>query len=50
MWEDAKQQYADWADIAKAAGEEGQKTLDDLQKSINGLEKTMKTQICIKGA
>ena len=50
MWKDAKQQYADWVDIAKLAGDDGQKSLDDLQASIDKLETTMKTQVCKKGA
>ena len=50
LWKDAKQQYDDWKDLAKLAGAEGQKTLDDLQKSIDSLEATMKTQACKKGS
>ena len=50
LWKDSKQQYEDWKDIAKLAGAEGQKTLDDLQKSIDSLETTMKTQACKKGS
>jgi hypothetical protein len=50
LWKDAKQQYADWKDIAMLAGPEGEKTLADLQKSITSLESTMKTKACKKGA
>ena len=50
LWKDAKQQYDDFIDIAKIAGPDGQKTMDDLQKSIDSLEVTMKTQACKKGA
>ena len=50
MWADANQQYSDWKDIATASGPEGVKTLADLQTSIAGLEQTMKTQVCKKGA
>ena len=50
MWKDAKQQYEDWKDLAKLAGADGEKTLADLQTSIDNLEKTMKTQVCVKGA
>jgi len=50
LWQDAKQQFAGFADIAKLAGPDGQKTLDDLQASIDGLQKTMRTQACVKGA
>ena len=37
-------------DLAKLAGPEGEKTLNDLQNSITSLETTMKKQVCIKGA
>jgi hypothetical protein len=50
LWADAKQQYSDWKDIATLSGPEGVKTLADLQTSIDGLEQTMKTQVCKKGA
>ena len=50
MWKDAKQQYDDFIDIAKIAGPDGEKTMADLQKSIDSLEVTMKTQACKKGA
>ena len=50
MWQDAKQQYEDWKDLAKIAGPDGEKTLADLQTSIDNLENTMKTQVCVKGA
>jgi hypothetical protein len=50
MWKDAKEQYADWVDLAKLAGAEGQKTMDELQASIISLEDTMKTVACKRGA
>lgn len=50
LYKEAKQQYADWKDIAAIAGPDGQKTIDDLQKSITSLETMMKKQVCIKGA
>jgi hypothetical protein len=50
MWKDAKEQYADWVDLAKLAGAEGQKTMDELQASITSLEDTMKTVACKRGA
>ncbi len=50
MWKDAKEQYADWVDLAKLAGAEGQKTMDELQVSINDLETTMKDVACKRGA
>ncbi len=50
MWKDAKEQYADWIDLAKLAGAEGQKTMDELQASITDLEATMKDVACKRGA
>jgi hypothetical protein len=50
LWADAKQQYSDWKDIATLSGPDGVKTLADLQTSIDGLENTMKNQVCKKGA
>ena len=50
LWKDSKQQYADWQDLAKLAGPDGQKSLDDLQASITSLETTMRTQACKKGS
>ena len=50
MWKDAKEQYADWIDLAKLAGAEGQKTMDELQASITDLEATMKEVACKRGA
>ena len=50
MWKDAKEQYADWIDLAKLAGAEGQKTMDELQTSITELEATMKDIACKRGA
>jgi hypothetical protein len=49
MWRDAKQQYSDWIDLAKLAGTDGQKTMDELQASITSLEETMKTVACKNG-
>ncbi len=50
MWKDAKEQYADWIDLAKLAGAEGEKTMQDLQTSITELEDTMKNVACKRGA
>jgi hypothetical protein len=50
MWNDAKEQYADWVDLAKLAGADGQKTIDELQASITSLEETMKNVACKRGA
>ena len=50
LWQSSKKQYEDWADLAKLAGAEGQKTMDDLQASITDLEATMKDVACKKGA
>ncbi len=50
MWKDAKQQYEDWVDLAKLAGAEGDKTMQELQTSITELEDTMKNVACKRGA
>ena len=50
MWKDSRGQYADWIDLAKLAGAEGQKTMDELQTSITELEATMKDVACKRGA
>lgn len=50
LWQSSKKQYEDWADLAKLAGADGQKTMDDLQASITDLEATMKDVACKKGA
>ena len=50
MWKDAKIQYADWVDLAKLAGTEGVKTMDELQKSISSLEVSMENYACKRGA
>lgn len=50
MWKDAKEQYADWIDLAKLAGAEGEKTMQELQTSITELEDTMKNVACKLGA
>jgi hypothetical protein len=50
LWKSSKEEYADWADLAKLAGAEGQKTMDELQASIADLETTMKDVACKKGA
>jgi len=50
MWKGARKQYEDWEDIAKLAGPEGEKTLQDLQTSIMELETIMKNEVCKKGA
>ena len=50
MWKDAKEQYADWVDLAKIAGPDGQKTMDELQASIIDLEETMRNVACKRGA
>ena len=47
---DARSQYEDWKDLAKLAGAEGEKTLQDLQTSITELETMMKNEVCKKGA
>lgn len=50
LLKEARQQYEDWKDLAKLAGAEGEKTLNDLQTSITELENTMKNEVCKKGA
>ena len=50
LWKEAKSEYSNWESLAKLAGAEGQKTLDDLQASINSLEATMKDRACRQGA
>ena len=50
LLKDARQQYEDWKDLAKLAGAEGEKTMNDLQASITELENTMKNEVCKKGA
>jgi hypothetical protein len=50
MWKDAKSQYEDFQALALLAGEEGKKTMEDLQKSITELESTMKDVACKRGA
>ena len=50
LWKNAKEEYDNWKDLAKIAGPEGEKTLNELQQSITGLETTMKTVACKKGA
>lgn len=50
MWKNAKQQFEDWVDLAKLAGVEGQKTMDELQGSILELEAIMKDNVCKRGA
>ena len=50
LLKDARSQYEDWKDLAKLAGAEGEKTLNDLQASITELENTMKNEVCKKGA
>jgi hypothetical protein len=47
---DARSQYDDWKDLAKIAGPDGEKTLQELQTSITELENTMKNEVCKKGA
>ena len=47
---EAKSEYANWESLAKLAGPDGQKTLDDLQASITSLEDTMKNEACKQGA
>ncbi len=46
----SKEQYEDWKDILVIVGEEGAKTLSDLQTSIIDLENFMKNEVCKKGA
>ena len=50
LWKDSKQQYEDFKDIAKLAGAEGEKTMNELLASIASLEETMKNQACKKGS
>ena len=50
LWKNAKEEYDSWKDLAKLAGPDGEKTLNDLQASITSLENTMKTVACKKGA
>ena len=50
LLKDAREQYEDWKDLAKLAGAEGEKTMNDLQASITELENTMKNEVCKKGA
>ena len=50
LLKDARQQYEDWKDLAKIAGADGEKTMNELQTSINELESTMKNEVCKKGA
>jgi len=50
LLKEARQQYEDWKDLAKLAGAEGEKTMNDLQASITELENTMKNEVCKKGA
>ena len=50
LYKNAQEEYDSWKDLAKLAGPDGQKTLDELQASIVSLEKTMKTVACKKGA
>lgn len=50
MWKDAKQQYEDWADLAKLAGADGENTMKELLASIAELESTMKEVACKRGA
>ena len=50
LWKNAKEEYDNWKDLAKLAGPEGEKTIQDLQDSITSLENTMKNVACKKGA
>jgi hypothetical protein len=50
LLKDARSQYEDWKDLAKLAGAEGEKTLQDLQTSITELETMMQNEVCKKGA
>ena len=50
LLKEARLQYEDWKDLAKLAGAEGEKTLNELQASITELENTMKNEVCKKGA
>jgi hypothetical protein len=46
----SKMQYEDFKDIAKLAGADGEKAMNDLLISIAELETTMKNEACKKGA
>ena len=50
LLKDARSQYEDWKDLAKLAGPDGEKTLQELQTSITELENTMKNEVCKRGA
>lgn len=50
LWKNAKEEYDNWKDLAKLAGPDGEKTMQELLDSIASLEKTMKTVACKKGA
>ena len=50
LYKNAQEEYDSWKDLAKLAGPEGEKTMQDLQDSIASLEKTMKTVACKRGA
>jgi len=45
----SKMQYEDFQDIAKLAGADGEKAMNDLLISIGELENTMKNEACKKG-
>ena len=50
LWKNAKEEYDNWKDLAKLAGPDGEKTMQELLDSIASLENTMKTVACKKGA
>jgi hypothetical protein len=50
LWQSSKKQYEDFKDIAKLAGTDGEKVMNDLLTSIASLEDTMKNEACKKGA
>ena len=50
LWKNAKEEYDNWKDLAKLAGPDGEKTMQELLDSIASLEKTMKTVACKRGA
>jgi len=50
LLKDARSQYEDWKNLAKLAGADGEKTLNELQTSITELENTMKNEVCKRGA
>jgi hypothetical protein len=50
LLKEARLQYEDWKDLAKIAGADGEKTLQELQTSIIELENIMKNEVCKKGA